>query len=147
MVRVLFCHLRRNERFFAPSLAVARLLVFVYTQTGVDDLRTDLLPHADPDIEEGPLTMEDSFTPLNTLKTGKSAGQDNIPNELWENLAGEGLEALLELFQNCWSHRKSPASWKQSQVIGIFKEVARATLQILVRCLCCRLATNCTRGC
>lgn len=90
--------------------------------SGVEDLSTDLLPHAAPDIEEGPLTMAELIQAIKHLKTGKSAGQDNIPNELWKNLSGKGLEALLDLFQDCWSHGKSPSSWKQSQVIGIFKK-------------------------
>ncbi|CAE7263960.1 unnamed protein product [Symbiodinium natans] len=90
--------------------------------SGVDDLCTDLLPHAAPDIEEGPLTMAELIQAIKHLKSGKSAGQDNIPNEFWKNLSGKGLEALLDLFQDCWSHGKSPSSWKQSQVIGIFKK-------------------------
>ncbi|CAE7228886.1 Klhl22 [Symbiodinium sp. CCMP2592] len=89
---------------------------------GVEDLSTDLLPHAAPDIEEGPLTMAELIQAIKHLKSGKSAGQDNIPNEFWKNLSGKGLEALLDLFQDCWSHGKSPSTWKQSQVIGIFKK-------------------------
>ena len=44
------------------------------------------------------------------LKTGKRAGKDCIPNEFWKHLTGKGLEALLDLFQSCWTHGKSPDS-------------------------------------
>ena len=46
------------------------------------------------------------------LKIGKGAGKDYIPNEFWKYLTDKNLEALLDLFQNCWTHGKSPDSWR-----------------------------------
>ena len=121
------------------------------TSSGVEDLCTDLLPHAAPDIEEGPVTMAELIQAIKHLKSGKSAGQDNIPNEFWKNLSGKGSEALLDLFQDCWSHGKSPSSWKQSQVIGIFKKGCESNPSnfrpISLLQTCYKLYARVLRGC
>ena len=89
---------------------------------GVDDIDSvAVLEHA-PIVDEGPLTMMELATAIKHLKTGKAAGKDGIPNDFWKHLSGSGLEALLNLFQSCWEHGKSPESWRQAQVVGIFKK-------------------------
>lgn len=89
---------------------------------GVEDLDTSAVVDQAPLVEEGPLTMTELVAAIKHLKTGKAAGKDGIPNEFWKHLSGPGLEALLNLFQCCWSGGASPASWRQAQVVGIFKK-------------------------
>ena len=89
---------------------------------GVDDIDTDDVLEHTPLVEEGPLTMNELVDAIKHLKTGKAAGKDGIPNEFWKHLSGPGLEALLDLFQCCWTQGNSPDSWRQAQVVGIFKK-------------------------
>jgi len=89
---------------------------------GVEDLDDNDILGQPPQIDEGPLSMAELAEAIKHLKTGKSAGKDCIPNEFWKHLTGKGLEALLDLFQSCWTHGKSSDSWRQAQVVGIFKK-------------------------
>ena len=66
--------------------------------------------------------MAEVIVAIKQSKSGKRGGKDQIPNELLKNLQGEGLEALLQLFQACWDQGNSPAQWKTAQVVGIFKK-------------------------
>ena len=66
--------------------------------------------------------MAEVIVAIKQSKSGKRGGKDQIPNELFKNLQGEGLEALLQLFQACWDQSNSPAPWKTAQVVGIFKK-------------------------
>ena len=54
--------------------------------------------------------MNELVDAIKHLKTGKAAGKDGIPNEFWKHLSGPGFEALLDLFQCCWTQDNSPDS-------------------------------------
>ena len=91
-------------------------------EQGVEGIRSEPVCTEPPLINEGPFSMAELITAIKHLKAGKSAGSDNIPNELWKALSAEGLTSLLTFFQYCWDHGTSPSSWKHSLVVGIFKK-------------------------
>ena len=77
-----------------------------------------------PTISETTISMEELKLAIKQLKVGKRGGKDQIPNELFKALQGKGLDALLELFRDCFNTQSSPAQWREAQVVAIFKKGA-----------------------
>ena len=68
--------------------------------------------------------MEELKLAIKQLKVGKRCGKDRIPNELFKALQGKGLDALLELFHDCFDTQSSPAQWREAQVVAILRKSA-----------------------
>ena len=103
-----------NATVFAKHLAEVQ-----WSDAGpAQGLRNDPILAADPTIS----STAELITAISQTKTGKRGGKDAIPNELYKNLQGEGLVALLQLFRECWDKEQSPRQWKIAQVVAIFKK-------------------------
>ena len=79
---------------------------------------------APPTISETTISMEELKLAIKQLKVGKRCGKDRIPNELFKALQGKGLDALLELFRDCFATQSSPAQWREAQGVAILKKSA-----------------------
>ena len=94
--------------------------------------------------------MEELKLAIKQLKVGKRGGKDQIPNELFKALRGKGLDALLELFRDCFNTQSSPAQWREAQVVALFKKGAAddpgnyRPISLLQTCykLCARIIAN-----
>ena len=107
-----------NATVFATHLAEVQ-----WADAGpAQGLRHNAVIDTEPTISTTTISMAEVIVAIKQSKSGKRGGKDQIPNELFKNLQGEGLEALLQLFQACWDQSNSPAQWKTAQVVGIFKK-------------------------
>ena len=68
--------------------------------------------------------MEELKLAIKQLKVGKRGGKDQIPNEPFKALQWKGLDALLELFRDCFYTQSSSAQWREAQVVAIFTKGA-----------------------
>jgi len=55
------------------------------------------------------------------MKSGKAAGPDCIPIEIWKCLGVEGIEWLTELFNVILRTTKMPRDWRISKIIPLYK--------------------------
>ena len=64
------------------------------------------------------------FVPLYTLKTGKAAGPDDIPGDLWKLplLSEATLRYLHTLFHLIFRHYYLPKSWSTATIVAIYKQ-------------------------
>ena len=84
---------------------------------------TDELPKAATQFHLGNLpTREELIKAIKMMKSGKAAGPDGIPVEVYKN-GGKCLhEALLKLFQRMWASENIPADLKNAKIVTIFKK-------------------------
>ena len=74
-----------------------------------------------PDEEYHPILWEEVEAAVKALKTGKSAGVDNIPAELVQ--AGEAMiDILVTVCNKIWKTGEWPTTWTQSLVITLPKK-------------------------
>ena len=77
--------------------------------------------------EKNTESVELSFTEpeledtLKQLKLGKTAGPDEISNEMLKHLGQTGRRYLLDLINNSWEKKEIPQDWKKATVIPILK--------------------------
>ena len=55
------------------------------------------------------------------MKSGKAAGPDDIPVEVWKCLAESTLEFLMKLYNRTMESERMPEEWRDSIMIPIFK--------------------------
>ena len=66
-------------------------------------------------------TLEEITKAIKQLKTGKAAGTDSIPSEIWK-YGGPGLHTKLhELFVCCWEQGKLPQDLRDAVIITLYK--------------------------
>jgi len=67
------------------------------------------------------LTLEEIIKATEQLKSGKAAGVDGIPPEIWKH-RGETLHSKLhELFVCCWQQGKLPQDLRDALIITLYK--------------------------
>ncbi|XP_065172605.1 uncharacterized protein [Atheta coriaria] len=76
-------------------------------------------------IEVTNIDQDDVTNALRNLKNRKSAGRDQIPNELLKYGGTALIEELTKLFSKILKNQKIPAEWKVSILILMFKKGAR----------------------
>ena len=61
---------------------------------------------------------------MGKIKTGKAAGADEVPPELWKILSSsqDAMTALLLLMNQCWREKTIPSEWRTAKITTIFKK-------------------------
>lgn len=54
-------------------------------------------------------------------KTNKAAGTDPLSYQIIKKLPSDGLDAVLEFFNTCWTKDTIPGAWKEASIIAIPK--------------------------
>ena len=73
-----------------------------------------------PELDELP-TLEETTKAIKQLKSGKAAGGDGIPAEIWKH-GGQTLHSKLhELFLCCWEQGKLPQDLRDAVIITLYK--------------------------
>ena len=75
-------------------------------------------------VEGGLFTDVEIIIALKCLSSGKAAGGDEIPPELWKLLSSEveGVGQLLGLCNACWEQKSIPDKWREATVVLLFKK-------------------------
>ncbi|XP_023815252.1 uncharacterized protein LOC111948070 [Oryzias latipes] len=72
------------------------------------------------ELDEAP-SMDETLKAIKQLKSGKAAGVDGIPPELWKH-GGPALHSKLhELFICCWEQGKLPQDLRDAVIIPLYK--------------------------
>ena len=72
------------------------------------------------DLDEEP-TLEETIKAIHQLKSGKAAGGDGIPAEVWKH-GGKALQSKLhQLFICCWNAGQLPKDLRDAIVITLYK--------------------------
>ena len=81
------------------------------------------LPHGpcmgqDLPLELGLFTQDELEAALAKLKTGKAAGPDEVPPDLWKAVRCDAaaLQKLLELCNNCWAQKAIPQQFTMASL-------------------------------
>ena len=61
-------------------------------------------------------------TAITGIKSGKTAGEDEIRPEMLKSLAGEGILRLTRVCQVAWKYGQTPRDWQISVIIPLFKK-------------------------
>ncbi|VDP44784.1 unnamed protein product [Schistosoma mattheei] len=73
-------------------------------------------------IDAGPPTIEEISMAIRQIKSGKAAGQDNIPAEALKADVAGTARILHILFNEIWDEEQVPKDWKEGLLIKIPKE-------------------------
>ena len=73
------------------------------------------------DFLDRPFTPDEVKSVINTLKDGKAAGHDHIPNEALKNAPDSFLRHLIVLFNRVKDQSTVPRAWKRGRVVLIHK--------------------------
>ncbi|KAG0428731.1 hypothetical protein HPB47_024290 [Ixodes persulcatus] len=76
-----------------------------------------------------PFKKAELIAAIEATKKHSSPGYDNIPYELFKNLEGEAIDALLQVMNQVWAEGIIPPEWKHSVVVPIPKQCRQATDQ------------------
>ena len=89
----------------------------------VNDNITNTLPQARIiyDLADPP-TMTELQKAISMTKSGKAAGPDGIPAEVFKAGGVTLMRTLLELFQSIWNNEKIPTDLKDANIVTIFKK-------------------------
>ena len=71
---------------------------------------------------DGAISLEEVAHAVRSLRTGKSAGPDDIPNELLRRGEKGAEEALLQLFQTIWRTQVWPSQWELGNIKPLYKQ-------------------------
>jgi len=71
---------------------------------------------------DSPLALEEVAKAVKQLKSGKAAGGDAIPPELWINGGPLVVSKLHELFTACWTAGTIPQELKDAVIVTLFKK-------------------------
>jgi len=111
-----------------------------------------------PTVEEldAPPSMDEVRSALSSMKDGKAAGPDGVHSELLKHAGEEFLTELHDLFLECWRAEDVPQSWKNSNLVYIYKNKGDKSVcgnsrgisllatagKVLARCMLSRLLTE-----
>ncbi|CAL4072958.1 unnamed protein product [Meganyctiphanes norvegica] len=89
-----------------------------------DQARTirDCLQNEGDTAYNQPFTLHELNDSLNSLKSGKAMGDDEIQNEFLKHLPEHKKIDLLKLINQSWMESKIPHTWKHSLILPIPKE-------------------------
>ena len=73
-------------------------------------------------IDSHPILREEAEAAVKSLKPGKSAGVDNIPDELLQAGGETMIDVLLNICNKIWQTGEWPTPWTQSLVITLSKK-------------------------
>ena len=79
------------------------------------------------DISEGPPTSAEITRAIGALKTGRAAGEDNLPPDLFVHGGPELVDELRCLYEAIWAKESIPPGWKTAVVIPLFKKGDKAS--------------------
>ena len=74
------------------------------------------------DISEDPPTNAEIAKAIRALKTGRAAGEGNLPPDLFVHGGPELVDALRGLYEAVWASDSIPTGWKTAVVIFLFKK-------------------------
>ena len=69
-----------------------------------------------------PLNMKELEGGLRTLQSKKSPGRDKITNEMLEHFGYRAKSILLAIFNNSWKTGHVPQSWREADIVPIYKK-------------------------
>ena len=72
--------------------------------------------------KEEVFTLTEVTAAIRGLKSGKAAGEDEIPAEMLKALNGEGVRWLTRVCQVAWKLGKTPKDWQTDVIIPIYKK-------------------------
>ena len=118
--------LKDNDTIYADDNEKANLLnVYFKTQSDLNDTNKEV-PHINITnhnrLSTIQTTPDEVKSIIDTLKTGKAAGPDNINNYILRTCARELSYPLSNLFNFSFSTSKVPKIWKQANVTPVFKK-------------------------
>jgi len=70
---------------------------------------------------ELPISVEETRTALNLMKTGKAAGGSGMTTEMLKALGEEGIRWLTEIFNQTWEEGRMPEDWRVGIIIPVYK--------------------------
>ena len=87
-----------------------------------------------PDKEHHPILQEEVETAVKALKTGKSAGVDNIPAELVQAGGDAMIDILTTICNKIWKTGEWPTTWTQSldRTISLISHPSKVMLKIIL---------------
>ena len=118
--------LKDNDMIYADDNEKANLLnAYFKTQSDLNDTNKEV-PHINITnhnrLSTIQTTPDEVKSIIDTLKTGKAAGPDNINNYILRTCARELSYPLSNLFNFSFSTSKVPKIWKQANVTPVFKK-------------------------
>ena len=118
--------LKDNDTIYADDNEKANLLnAYFKTQSDLNDTNKEV-PHINITnhnrLSTIQTTPDEVKSIIDTLKTGKAAGPDNINNYILKTCARELSYPLSNLFNFSFSTSKVPKIWKQANVTPVFKK-------------------------
>jgi hypothetical protein len=84
----------------------------------------DVTSHGLEDIINDEITFS---TCLASLSNNKAPGPDGVTNEILKALSTVGKQAIHNMFKLMWQARRTPAQWKQSNTILLYKNKGTIT--------------------
>ena len=75
-----------------------------------------------PDYMDQPFSIKEFEEALITLKTKKSPGPDKVTNEMLGHLGSKAKSKLLALYNNSWKTGHVPQSWREADMVPIYKK-------------------------
>ncbi|KAI5715485.1 hypothetical protein M8J77_016861 [Diaphorina citri] len=99
-----------------------RNLLNVELDDDEDEETTTLRPTVQSNDDMDTITWNDIDYAWKYIKTGKSAGCDEITGEMIKNTGIPGKQWLYRLFKKIWDEKTVPKEWKQGIIIPLFKK-------------------------
>lgn len=78
------------------------------------------------DVSDNPPDKKEVEMAIRSLKSGKAAGEDGIPPELWKHGGDSLVAAFTNLLSDIWSDGRIPADWGTAIVLPLFKKGDKA---------------------
>ena len=75
-----------------------------------------------PEYMNCPFNTKEFEAALKTLKDKKSPGPDKITNEMLEHHGSKTKSKLLGIFNNSWKTGHVPQSWREADMVPIYKK-------------------------
>ncbi len=79
------------------------------------------------DVPQDPPTNAEIIRAIRALKTGRAAGEDNLPPDLFVHGGPELVDKLRGLYEAIWAAEMIPTGWKTAVVIPLFKKGDKAS--------------------
>ena len=88
----------------------------------VDDATLDSIPQRPTlDALDLPPTMDEIKTAIKQTSSGKAAGMDGIPSELYKAAGPQTLAALHDVFLSIWDEEVIPHDFRDAAIVSLFK--------------------------
>ena len=87
-----------------------------------EDLRHRRMDDPKPQIDDGPITMDELDRVVRKLKRNKSPGPDDITTDWVKDLDAECRQLLLELLNEWWNNESMTEEMDQARVASLYKK-------------------------